>query len=407
MTDVNPLPAVALETTFNLRPAPLFRSFWIAGFECSCQINSHGKRVDLTAALRHDELAAQDYAMLCGLGIRTARDGVRWHLVDRGRRYDFSSFEPMVKAARDSGMQVMWDICHYGWPDDLDIFSAEFLNRFARFAGAVAHFLKEESDETPMFAPVNEINFFAWAATRALMYPYAFGRDGELKRQLVRAAIVAAEAILKVDARARLVYPEPLIHNVPPRKKPTLTEPARIQTESQYEAWDMIGGRAAPELGGDPRFLDIIGVNYYAANQWEVPGGKKLHWDAGSNDERWVPLPKLLLKVYDRYKRPMFMAETSHYGTGRAAWLREVAEGVFQARQQGVPMEGVCLYPILDRFDWEDPTHFHNSGLFDYRSYTSGCYERVLNEEYAAELAAAQALLAGDEPLPQLTAAEN
>jgi hypothetical protein len=241
---------------------------------------------------------------------------------------------------------------------------------------------------------VNEINFFAWAATRDLFYPYAYGRDGELKRQLVRAATVSATAILSVDPRARLVYPEPMIHNVPPRNRPDLTEPARQQHDSQYEAWDMIAGKAAPELGGDPRFLDIIGVNYYAANQWEVPGGTKLHWDAGSNDERWVPLPKLLKEVYERYRRPIFMAETSHYGTGRAAWLREVAAGVFQARQQGVPMEGVCLYPILDRFDWEDPTHFHNSGLFDYRSYTDGKYERVLNQEYAAELVSAQALLA-------------
>jgi beta-glucosidase/6-phospho-beta-glucosidase/beta-galactosidase len=385
----------------------LFRSFWIAGFECSCQINSHGRRVDMTAALRHDELAAEDYALLRSVGIRTARDGVRWHLVDRGGSYDFSSFAPMVKAARDTGIQVIWDVCHYGWPDELDLFSAAFLDRFARFAKAVAHFLKEESEGPLMFAPVNEINFFAWAATRALIYPYAFGRDGEMKRQLVRAAIVAAEAILEVDSHARLVYPEPMIHNVPPRKNPELTEPARRQYESQFEAWDMIGGRIEPELGGDPRFLDIIGVNYYAANQWEVPGGTKLHWDAGSNDERWVPLPALLQKVYERYHRPIFMAETSHYGTGRAAWLGEVAEGVYQARQQGVPMEGVCLYPILDRFDWEDPTHFHNSGLFDYRSYTNGCYERVLNEEYAAELRSAQTLLAGDEQLPRLASPKS
>ena len=30
----------------------------------------------------------------------------------------------------------------------------------------------------------------------------------------------------------------------------------------------MIAGRAAPELA-DRRYLDIIGVNFYAANQWE------------------------------------------------------------------------------------------------------------------------------------------
>lgn len=375
-----------------MAPTNLFQSFWIAGFECSCQINSHGRRIDMTAALEHDIRASEDYAMLRHVGIRTARDGVRWHLVDRGAGcYDFSSFAPMVKAARDQEIQIIWDICHYGWPDDVDLFSAAFVDRFAGFSAAVARFLKEESDTPSYFSPINEINFFAWAATRDLMYPYAYGRDGELKQQLVRAATASAAAILDVEPRARLVFPEPMIHNVPKREMPELTEPARRQCESQFEAWDMIGGYIAPELGGEPRFLDIIGVNYYAANQWEVPGGKKLHWDAGSNDERWVPLPDLLHAVHSRYHRPIFMAETSHYGTGRAAWLHEVAQGVFEARQRGIPIDGVCLYPIIDRFDWEDCTHYHNSGLWDFTA--PGTFDRVLNSEYAAELRAAQQLM--------------
>ena len=119
---------------------------------------------------------------------------------------------------------------------------------------------------------MNEISFFAWAATRDLMFPYAHGRDGEFKRQLVRAAIAASTPSGRSTPRARFVYPEPLIHNVPPRWRPWHTEPAAMQTGIQFEAWDMIAGRAAPELGGAERYLDIIGVNYYAANQWEVPG---------------------------------------------------------------------------------------------------------------------------------------
>ena len=36
-------------------------------------------------------------------------------------RYDWSSFLPMLRAARETGTQVLWDLLHYGWPDDLDI----------------------------------------------------------------------------------------------------------------------------------------------------------------------------------------------------------------------------------------------------------------------------------------------
>src|SRR3712207_8963919 len=34
-------------------------------------------------------------------------------------RYDWSSFLPMLRAARDRGIQVIWDLCHYGWPENI------------------------------------------------------------------------------------------------------------------------------------------------------------------------------------------------------------------------------------------------------------------------------------------------
>jgi beta-glucosidase/6-phospho-beta-glucosidase/beta-galactosidase len=294
---------------------------------------------------------------------------------------------------REEKVQVVWDLFHYGWPDGLDIFSPEFVRRFARFAGEAARMHREHSDEIPFYSPVNEISFFAWAATRGLMFPYAHGRDDELKRQLVRAAIAAIAGIRDVDPRARIVAPEPLIHNVPPLSQPWNVGPALAQRNSQFEAWDMLTGRIAPELGGAGQYLDIVGVNFYSANEWEVPGGRKLHWDAGSDDPRWMPLHQLLAEVDARYQRPLLIAETGHYGIGRAPWLDEVAAEIRLARANGVWLEGACLYPILDRFDWEDRNHWHNCGLWDLQLNGAGRYRRVLNPEYARALRDAQQLL--------------
>jgi hypothetical protein len=343
----------------------------------------------MTAALQHDVYAAEDYRRLHDVGMSAARDGLRWHLIDRAGEYSWESWLPMLDAAKAEGVQVVWDLCHYGWPDDVDIFSSAFVDRFARFSGEAARIQLERTGSPGLYSPVNEISFFAWAASRDLMFPYAYGRDQELKRQLVRAAIAAADAVRSADPAARLLYPEPLIHNVPPRWRPWNTGPAGRQRASQFEAWDMIAGHAAPELGGSDRYLDIVGVNFYAANQWEVPGGRKLHWDAGSDDPRWRPLHLLLEEVRERYRRPLVIAETSHYGIGRAAWLDEIARECRIALERGVPLEGVCLYPILDRFDWEDPTHWHNSGLWDMHRNGNGHYTRVLNEEYARSVRAA------------------
>src|SRR5438045_1102340 len=109
----------------------LFRSFWMGGFECSTHLNSLGIRLDMTAALQHDIFCAEDYGRLREVGIFSARDGLRWHLIDRAGSFDWSSWIPMLNAARTEDVQVIWDLFHYGWPDGLDIFAAEFVNRFA------------------------------------------------------------------------------------------------------------------------------------------------------------------------------------------------------------------------------------------------------------------------------------
>lgn len=369
----------------------------MAGFESACQVNRDGERLDMIAAVQHDSEAEADYSLIRDLGFRTTRDGIRWHLIERGKRYDFSSLLPLARAAENRGVQVIWNLLHYGWPDDLDIFSLQFVERFGKFSGAVARFFADRSDEIPLYAPVNEISFLSWAAARDLMHPYAHGRDAELKRQLVRAAIAACEAVWEVDKRARFVYPEPTIHCVPLPTRPELTDPAASQNESQFEAWDMVAGYKAPELGGHPKYLDILGSNFYHSNQWECPGGQRIHWHIKPRDKRWVPLHSLLETIYRRYERPLMLAEASHVGVGRAEWIIEIAEEVRVARENGVPVEGICLYPILDRHDWDNHEHWHNSGLWDLRLTEDRQYERILNQPYMDGLRKAGNIL--DQPI--------
>jgi hypothetical protein len=197
-----------------------------------------------------------------------------------------------------------------------------------------------------------------------------------------------------VDERARIVTVEPLIHVVPPKGRPDLDGVAAAYRRSQFEAWDMLSGATAPELGGQPRYLDLLGVNFYHDNQWEHPGGRKIAWHIHPRDPRWVPFNRLLLEAYERYRRPIFVAETSHVGSGRAEWLREMSQELCLALDAGVPVQGICLYPILDRFDWDDPTHWHNSGLWELVPNGDGTLNRVINREYADELVASQQRLA-------------
>jgi hypothetical protein len=69
---------------------------------------------------------------------------VRWHLVESNAvRFDFSSVNPMLEAAARHGIQVVWDLCHYGWPQTIDLMDPAFIERFARFAGAVSEHVRD------------------------------------------------------------------------------------------------------------------------------------------------------------------------------------------------------------------------------------------------------------------------
>jgi hypothetical protein len=369
----------------------LFRSFWLAGFESACHINRQGARLDLVCATQHDRELEADYARVRELGFGAVRESVRWHLVDRGGRLDFSTVHPMLETARRLDVQILWTLCHYGWPEDVALLSPGFVDRFARYCGAMARLISGLDDAVPFYTPINEISFFAWAAGEVgYMYPFLRGMGGELKRHLVRAAIAGMEAILAVDPRSRFIHVDPLIHVVTPRGRPELARAAADQRASQFDAWDMLAGGLQPAVGGHLRYLDIVGVNFYHANEWEYPD-QRLRWEDTPRDPRWIPLRLLLAEVHARYGRPMLISETSHFGAGRGRWLREVAEEVSAARASGVPLEGLCVYPVIDRPDWDDPSHWHNSGLWDLKPSEDGRLERVPCPEYLAELREAQA----------------
>jgi hypothetical protein len=368
----------------------LFRSFWIGGFESASHLNRSGVRIDMVSATQHDRLVHEDYARLAEWGISTVREGARWHLVETAQGFDFSSLSATVEAARRHRIQVIWALCHYGWPDDLDIMLPGFVDRFARYCGKVARFIADHTDGIQFYTPVNEISFLAWAAgEKAYIHPYRQDAGRAIKEQLIRATIAGIEAIWAVDPTARIMHTEPLIHVVTPRGRPDLARAAANQRATQFEAWDMLAGAMEPHLGGHPRYLDIVGVNYYHANQWEHPD-QRLRWEDTPRDPRWLPFSALLAEVYYRYWRPVVVSETSHFGAGRGRWIREVASEVGKARQAGVGVEGLCIYPIIDRPDWDDPDHWHHSGLWDLVPQADGKLERVLAADYAEYLRQAQ-----------------
>ena len=342
----------------------VFQSFFLAGFECSAHRLRNGKRLDLVHATRHDEFAASDFRLIQEHGIFSVREGLRWHLIEaQPNHFDFSTAQTIIDAACETGTQVIWDLWHYGWPDDIDIFSSEFVDRFTAFARAAAEQLSERI-EAPLICPINEISFFSWAGgDGGIFNPFARNRGNELKRQLVRGTIESIKAMRQINPRIKFFHIDPMINVLAKNPTPENIAAANAYHRSQFEAYDMIAGRQSAELGGKEDLIDVVGLNYYIHNQWTYPG------EGGSmivpSDPRYRHVRDLLEETFEHYRKPLFVAETGIEDETRPAWLRYLCNEVFAAIANGVPVQGVCLYPIVNHPGWEDDRHCYN-GLFDY-----------------------------------------
>jgi len=367
----------------------IFPTFFVSGFECST-FDWHGVgRRDLTAETRHREHAREDYAILAGAGIAVAREGVPWPLVDRGGRYDFGLVDPLLDAINEHRMTPIWDLCHYGYPDDTRPDDPGFVRRFADYCAAAAEYLvpRVESRAPAFFTPINEISYFATAGGEwGLFAPFGKrprGRDA-LRLRLCEAAIEGVRAIRTVEPEARMVFMDPLVNVVAPLDRPDLVAAADEETyHDTFVAWDVLAGLQHPELGGAPDVLDIVGVNCYSFGQMEYRE-QGPHDSLDPGDPRIKPLCDLLQLAWDRYKRPMMIAETSGLRDGRAAWLRDVMQESLAAVDRGIELHGICLFPGVDMPDWNTGEWLHN-GIADLEP-DGDDLRRVPDQAYLDEL---------------------
>ena len=367
-----------------------FASFFQAGFECSSHRRKDGVRLDLIRATSHDRHVASDYRQCAELGLRTLRDGLRWHLIEKAPgQYDWSSWLPALEAAEREGVQVIWDLFHYGSPDWLDQGCSDFAERFTAFAMAALEVQQGISRRPALVCPLNEINFLAWAVNDGYFPAVGVEEPGSFKRQLVRAGIMASRAIKQRWPETTIVWAEPLIHIAPHDTRRSTIRDARQNLQGMYEAYDWIIGLAEPELGGDPSLVDVVGLNFYPHNQWYFKGPTI---PMGHHEYR--PLADMLIEISERYRKPMFISETGAEGSGRPAWLHYVCDEVRDAVGRGADVKGICIYPVTAYPGWDNSRHCE-VGLF---GPIGSDGKRHVHEPLAEELRRQRAIFGVDLP---------
>jgi len=343
-----------------------FNTFFIGGFECADHINRSGNRINLLKETQHDIRVYDDYQMLNSIGIKTVREGICWSEVEKTEgEFDFSEVLNRIRAAEKCGVQQIWDLIHFGYPDGLFPTHPLFCSRFEKLCEAFALFYKTCSKQPLMVVPINEISFLAWHSgdVRGTV-PFAVNSGWDMKYHLCKAAIIGIKKLKNIDPECTIILVEPLVSIHPTDNVYHVLD----MNEHQFQAMDIIAGRMCPELGGSEDFLELLGFNYYWNCQWEA-GGEPLDWPEEEGNKKRTPLATLLQTVWKRYNKPIFLSETGHFGIGRVPWLKEVAAECSEAQNNGVNLAGICIYPVTDRPDWDNLTKYCDCGIYDLDAY--------------------------------------
>jgi hypothetical protein len=321
---------------------------------------------------------------------------LRWSQIEKSPyQYDFSTFRDMLEVGRQQGIQQVWDICHFGFPDDLSPVHPHFTGRFAALCKAFALFYRSLGYDEPLIVtPINEVSFMSWlGGDVAGTSPYCRNNGWEVKYGYMRAYIAGVKALKEADPGIRILTTEPLVNIVPRlNATPEEVQHARNHHQTQYQSVDMLCGRICPELGGQPEYLDMLGFNYYYDNQWILHPHQILGWNDDVPHPYLRSLSSLLQEAHERYNRPIVLSETSHPGVDRPVWLEYISSQALEVLDKDIPFWGICIYPIIDRPDWDHLHHqWHNSGLWDMNP-ALGLNSRVLHEPSAEALLKCQKL---------------
>jgi beta-glucosidase/6-phospho-beta-glucosidase/beta-galactosidase len=339
-----------------------FNSFFIAGYECADHLNAKGERIHLLEETEHDLRVVEDYELIQKIGIHTVREGICWSNVEKTPyHYDFDEVRHRIEKANLMGIQQIWDIMHFGCPDDIYPTHPHFEQRFVALCKAFVEFYNIHSQTPLIVVPINEISFHSWFAGESKgTAPYVKFAGWEIKYALCKAAISGIKMIKSLCPEALISMVEPMVYIH--ADEDSCLEDIQQQNDYQFQAIEMITGRICPELGGEQELIDLIGINYYWNCQWKPKGGTLL-WPEVHKER--IPIDEMIVHMDQKYSKPIWISETGHIGIGRAEWLNEMTEAVIACSKKGVTIHGLCLYPVIDRPNWDDLNDYHNCGIWD------------------------------------------
>jgi beta-glucosidase len=266
---------------------------------------------------------------------------------------------------------------HYGTPAWLagSFVDPGYAAAVAEYAAAVARrYRGVVSAYTPLNEPLVTASF---CGLRGVWPPYLGGDRGWAHVAVAVADGVQASvrAIRSADPSAEIVHVEAvqayrtadpsLAGEVREQERrselPTRLILGQVGPDDPMWAWladHGISGATLHRLASEPVRPDVIGLNYYPELSCRElvrldsePSGAVVHVAYDGGVER---LEQVLRHWHARYGTPLMITETAVEGGAekKSAWLDELVASLHRLRADGVPVQGLTWWPLIDFVDW-------------------------------------------------------
>jgi beta-glucosidase/6-phospho-beta-glucosidase/beta-galactosidase len=342
------------------------------------------KRVDEMEKCGHYERWKDDFRLVKEMGIKFLRYGAPYYKshVAPGK-YDFAFADETFNFLKESGIEPIADLCHFGVPDWLENFqNPDFPAHFAEYTKAFA----ARFPHIRFFTPVNEIYIAATFSAQCGWWNERLTSDRAFVtalKHLCQANVLAMRAILEAQPEAIFIQSESseYFHAAHPNQ----LYRANVLNEKRFLSLDLTYGHPVNVVmyeylldNGMTRdeyhwFIDnhvkarcVMGNDYYITNEHLV-GEDGAISPAGEIFGYYV----ITHQYFERYRLPVMHTETNLSDAELApAWLNKEWANLFRLRQDGVPIIGFTWYSLTDQVDWDtalrkDAGRVNPLGLYD------------------------------------------
>jgi beta-glucosidase/6-phospho-beta-glucosidase/beta-galactosidase len=323
--------------------------------------------VDVLETTGHAASWRRDLELLAASGVSECRYPIRWHRVESTPgRFDWTETDRVLAYLRDRGVHTIADLVHHtSYPAWLGGFVDP------RFGPAFVRYVEQFALRYPWIQAYTLFNepftTFLLCGQEGIWPPHLTGIEGfvAIARNVLPPLTEASRVCRRLLPEARHVHVEVCERSTGETaagaafaeyandRRFFLTDAflgLELDRDRPFVA-DLLahGGRELLEL--EPGHIDVLGVDYYAHNQWHWTGAG----EGTTSSPEPAPFADLLAEYWARYGLPLVVGETNIRGfpSDRATWLKYTLEQCELARASGVPVQGYCWFPFIDSCDWD------------------------------------------------------